>query len=408
MSTTLEISSIILIISCVLFWFYPILLSLKNRLKQDTLPCKTNIISKRMKFLNKNLIAGVILYIALSFFSSSCERSNDDVLLNKVQVIGSHNSYKIPIENELWEYLNQAKPSKAKSLQYGHISIEDQLQLGLRSIELDIFHDPQGGRFTNPLGLEIVKEMGKNPLPYDKENKLSEPGLKMFHIQDVDFRSHHLLFKDCLKTMKAWSDKNPEHTPIFILINAKDKVIDSLNVVPLPFTVSALDSIDKEIRSVFDEDQLITPDWVRGDYNTLEEVILKEGWPELNDSKGRFLFVLDEKEEKIKRYINQQSSLKNKVMFVNIPEGNPEAAFRIINDPVKELDYIKELVGKGYLVRTRADSGTKEARTNDYTKFEKAIESGAQVISTDYYIPSMLFQSSFKVVFEDGTYERIK
>lgn len=59
-------------------------------------------------------------------------------------------------------------------------------------------------------------------------------------------------------------------------------------------------------------------------------------------------------------------------------------------------------------MRTRADAGTKESRTNDYRKIEKAKESGAQVISTDYYIPTTLFQSDFKVCFEDGSYERIK
>jgi len=36
------------------------------------------------------------------------------------------------------------------------------------------------------------------------------------------------------------------------------------------------------------------------------------------------------------------------------------------------------------MVRARADAETKESRTDDYTKFEKAKESGAQVISTDY------------------------
>jgi hypothetical protein len=86
-------------------------------------------------------------------------------------------------------------------------------------------------------------------------------------------------------------------------------------------------------------------------------------------------------------------------LFVNSPEGNPEAAFQIINNPVKDFEYIKTLVEKGYLVRTRADAGAKESRTNDYTKFEKAKESGAQVISTDYYIPSIFYDSSFKVSF---------
>jgi hypothetical protein len=336
-----------------------------------------------------------------------CSFTNDELRLNNIQVIGSHNSYKLAIELPLFDYLYKQDPSIAKSLQYSHIPLEDQLDLGLRNVELDVFYDPKGGRFSNPKGLEIVKKMGVEPKAFNQEQKLKEPGLKTFHIQDIDFRSQYLLFKDALRALKKWSDANPNHTPIFILINAKDKIIKKLRK-PLAFTAKALDSIDIEIKSVFPQNQLITPDQVRGNFKTLEEAILKKGWPELNDVKGRFLFVLDEKEDKINRYLEHHASLKNRVLFVNSPEVNPEAAFRIINDPIKDFDYIKELVDKGYMVRTRADADTKEARSNDYTRFEMAMSSGAQVITTDYYQPSTLFKSDFKVSFEDNTFERIK
>ena len=52
-------------------------------------------------------------------------------------------------------------------------------------------------------------------------------------------------------------------------------------------------------------------------------------------------------------------------------------------------------------------SSLKEARMSDYSRFEKAKASGAQVITTDYYIPSELFPSDFKVSFDDGAYERV-
>ncbi|WP_232727091.1 phosphatidylinositol-specific phospholipase C1-like protein [Flavobacterium sp. 1] len=343
------------------------------------------------------LILGVII----------CSFTNDGVHLNDIQVIGSHNSYKIAIEEPLFNYLFKLDSSRAKSLQYSHIPLEEQLDLGLRNLELDVLYDPNGGYYSNPKGLEIVKNLGQEPMAFDKEQKLKKPGLKMFHIQDIDFRSHYLLFREGLLALKKWSDKHPNHTPIFILMNTKDDVIEKLRK-PLPFTAKALDSIDIEIKSVFSAKQLITPDLVRGKHKTLEEAILKKGWPELNAVKGRFLFVLDEKEEKINRYLENHFSLKNRILFVNSKEGNPEAAFRIINDPIKDFDYIKELVAKGYMVRTRADSDTKQARTNDYTSFEKAKASGAQVISTDYYLPSKLFKSDFKISFENNTFERIK
>lgn len=327
--------------------------------------------------------------------------------LNAVQVIGSHNSYKKAIEKPLWEYLFQLDSAKAISLQYEHPTLIEQLNLGLRNLEMDVFHDPMGGYFTNPKGLGTVQQMGETPLPFDPNEKLKVPGLKMFHIQEVDFRSHHLVFKDGLRAIKKWSDDNLGHTPIFVLINAKDKEVPQTRK-PFAFTAKALDSLDMEIRSVFSNDKLITPDLVRGNFSSLEEAVLTKGWPKLENVKGRFLFVLDENKTKIDRYLENYPKLVNAALFVNKKEGNPEAGFRIVNNPIKDLEYIKELVSNGYMVRTRADAGTKEARANDYERFKKAKASGAQVISTDYYVPTNLFPSKFQIIFEEGTYERIK
>lgn len=355
-----------------------------------------------MVILSRTRILRLFAIVSVTTFAQNKPNS-----LASIQVIGSHNSYKIAIEQPLWQYLFELDPHTAKSLQYEHPSLTEQLDLGLRNLELDIFHDPLGGRFANPSGLNIVEERGETPIPFDKKKVLEQPGLKMFHIQDIDFRSHQLFFKNGLEELKRWSNKNLDHTPVIILINAKDKQIIQTQK-PLPFTTSALDSIDMEIKSVFPLKKLITPDMVRGDFLSLEKAVLEKGWPLLDELKGRFLFVLDEKEEKINRYLKDHPSLKNRILFVNSLEGNPEAAFRVINDPIKDFDYIKELVGKGYMVRTRADAGTIEARTDDYTRFEKAKASGAQVISTDYYIPTQLFSSDFKVSFNNDSYENIK
>jgi len=198
---------------------------------------------------------------------------------------------------------------------------------------------------------------------------------------------------------------HPDHIPIVITMNVKDENEKGLHEL-LPFTKMALDSIDLEIKSVFTLNDLITPDLVRGNYSTLEAAVLKKGWPLVSQVKGRFLFVLDEKGGKLKRYEDGHPSLKGRVMFVNEAEGQPEAAFMIINDPIKDFDKIQRLVKKGYMIRTRADADTKEARTNDYTTFEAAKKSGAQIITTDYYLPSKYFSSPYKISFDGGTYVR--
>jgi hypothetical protein len=325
--------------------------------------------------------------------------------LNEIQVIGSHNSYKSQMAPELLTYLAKVNPSASQSLEYAHIPLESQLDLGLRNLELDVYHDPQGGRYSNPKGLEIIKASGGTIPDYDPNDALSKPGLKLFHVQDLDFQSHYLLFADALKALKKWSESNPDHSPIFILINAKDDNIPGTRPT-LPFTSAALDSIDLEIRTNLGMDHLVTPDMVKGKYTDLETAVLAGNWPSLESVKGRFLFVLDEKEEKIDRYLTAKPELKDAVLFVNKTEGNPTAGFRINNNAVKDEAYIRDLFKKGYMIRTRADSDTKEARTDDYSTFKKAKASGAQVISTDYYQPSNFFKSAYKVAFEGNNFVR--
>jgi hypothetical protein len=355
----------------------------------------------------KTIYTALTLIISLLFFNNPRPKENSKkIKLNEIQVIGSHNSYKIGIEKPLFNYLINMNPS-LDGLEYEHIPLTDQLNLGLRALELDVFNDPNGGYYNNPKGLDIVRASGNTPLPFDKEEKLKVPGLKVFHIQEIDFRSHQLLFKDALRELIKWSESNDGHTPIIITINTKDAEVP-LTRKPFPFTAEALQNIDKEIQQVFEKKSLITPDMVRGNFKTLEQAILTNGWPLLHDVKNRFLFVLDEGDEKTNEYISSFPNLKGAVLFVNKEEGNPVAAFRIINDPIKNLEKIKSLVALGYMVRTRADADTKEARTNDYTKFENAKASGAQVITTDYYKPSTFFDSKYKISFENDVFERIR
>ena len=348
----------------------------------------------------------MMLITVLAQSQDNGNQQSTDIRLNDIQVIGSHNSYKIAIEKPLMDYLLNLNPATS-SLEYEHISLSEQLNFGLRGLELDVFHDPEGGYHSNPAGLEIVRSAGQEPLPFDPEGKLKEAGLKIFHVQDIDFRSHQLLFKEALLELKEWSNSNPGHTPIIITMNTKDGIVPRTRD-PLPFDAEALKNIDTEIRNVLSEEQLITPDLVRGNFKTLQEAVMDQGWPLLKEVKNRFLFVLDEGDVKSDLYLSQFPHLKGAVLFVNKKEGHAQAAFRIINDAVGKFDQIKELVAKGYMVRTRADSDTREARNNDYTKFEKAKASGAQIITTDYYIPSTLFESDYKVKFDDGKFERIK
>ncbi len=340
----------------------------------------------------------LILALATSWMPRSSTEGAAPVRMNEIQVIGSHNSYKGAIEPALLNRLLARDSARFISLDYQHVSLTQQLDLGLRKLELDVVFDPQGGRFAQPLGLQLVKRQGGTPLPFDPDNVMREPGFKVLHVQDIDFRSSCLRLRDCLQEIEAWSDAHPRHLPIAISFNAKTDRIDQPGFTqPLPFTAAAFDSLDAELRSVFAKERMITPDLVRGKFPTLEAAAKARQWPTLEAARGKVLFVLEEGGEKLATYVQGHPSLRGRVMFVNARPGQPEAAFVILNDPVQFQDSIQKLVRSGYLVRTRADEGTLEARKGDFRRLEAALSSGAQFISTDYYLPDKRFNSAYQV-----------
>jgi hypothetical protein len=62
-----------------------------------------------------------------------------------------------------------------------------------------------------------------------------------------------------------------------------------------------------------------------------------------------------------------------------------------MNSPTQDQERIRAAVKSGFIVRTRADANTMEARNNDSSRREAAFSSGAQYISTDYYQPRLEF-----------------
>lgn len=332
-----------------------------------------------------------------------------DLRLNQIQVIGTHNSYHLRlsegIEQLLISALGDEGQALVESLQYDHRPLPEQFELlGIRQIELDIFADPNGGLYANPVGRQLAAAQGLPVGPeFDPTGVMEEPGLKVLHIQDIDFRSNCLTFTGCLQGIKQWSEANADHVPILVLVEAKDSPIPSFGEIdstqPIPFTSEVLEQVDAEIRSVFSEEHLLTPDDVRGSFATLNEAILTQGWPTLEESKGQILFALDNTNEVLESYVEGYPSLQGRVLFTSSEPGTAEAAFLKLNDAFDPL--IPEVVRQGYLVRTRADIPTQEVRLNDTTRRDAAFASGAHFISTDYPEPDLNF-SEYSVAFPEG------
>jgi hypothetical protein len=326
-----------------------------------------------------------IIFFFCCFLTYAHAQANDAaVKLNQIQVIGTHNSYHVGIaasEAKLW----QADPQYAdafKGLDYQHQPLTQQFDSGIRQIELDIYADAKGGRYADPAGPRRVKAAGlPADAPSDPNGVMQKPGFKVMHVQDIDYRSSCQPFIACLQEVRTWSHAHPDHIPIFILVETKQGPVGKLKLTETePFTPAVFDALDAEIRSVFPEKELITPDDVRGNYTTLKEAVLAGNWPTLYSSLGKVIFLLDQRPV-TPVYLEGHPSLRGRVLFTNSTPGDPDAAFLERNSgPASE---ITALVKQGYLIRARTDADTKEARTNDTATRDAMISSGAQILSTD-------------------------
>lgn len=319
----------------------------------------------------------------------------DSLRINQIQIIASHNSYHLKTDSAVFVFLERLDSLGALPAQYDpvgidywHLPLAEQMgNYNVRGLELDIYNDPQGGHFYNRAGYTFSGRLAESHIP-----ELNEPGFKIIHIPDFDFNTTNYSFKSALQDVRNWSLAHPNHLPIFINIETKeDAVSDVLSisnlVVPIPFDADAADKLDEEIKSVFGEglDKVITPDDIRGNYATLEAAALAGNWPKLAEARGKVVFILEGAAEN--EYKAGYPSLQGRAAFVYSNPGTPEAAFVILNSPVGSFNQIQQRVGQGYIVRTRADSNTDEARSGDYTNMHAAFNSWAQIVSTDYYRP---------------------
>ena len=320
------------------------------------------------------------------------------VALNEIQVLGTHNSYHIVPRPQLLSLL-VAFDSAFAAFDYTHLPLDEQFSTqGIRQIELDVFADPVGGLYDLRRGLILIGQPPDSGLP-----EMEQPGFKVLHVQDVDFETTCTTFVGCLQAIKTWSDTHRGHLPITVLIEAKDDVIpDPVHLgftIPIPIGSAEFDALDAEIRSVFPKKNLITPDDLRHGRPTLEEAILTIGWPRLGSVRDKVLFLLDN-EGKRAAYLDGHPSLEGRVIFTNSTPGDPDAAFVKMNDPLDPT--IPSVVAAGYLVRTRADADTFEARDGNTVPRDAALASGAQFVSTDYPVPNPAFGTGYFVEIPGG------
>ena len=323
--------------------------------------------------------------LAVLVLLGSAPLGAQQVKVNEIQLVGTHNSYHSGISPNEMANLRKLNPRAADSLEYRHPALETQLNDGVRQLEIDIYGDAKGGLFAHPQGPALAVKAGlpADP-PFDPNGIMMKPGFKVLHVQDVDYRSNCEPFINCLTIVRAWSKAHRGHLPIFILVENKDgKPALEGGATPEPITPETFDALDAEIRSVFQPGEIITPDDVRGRHKTLNEAILADGWPTLDKARGKVVFLLDQRRVGA-LYTIGHPSLEGRVLFTNAAPGTPDAAFTECNDSATKPDLVPGLIRKGYLVRTMTDPGVAGVKANEIAKRDASINSGAQILSTDY------------------------
>jgi hypothetical protein len=269
--------------------------------------------------------------------NDSDEQPPEPLRLNHLQMKGTHNSYHLkPLGGELIDEYN-----------YSHAPLDEQASIyGVRQFEIDVWWIPG-------LGLRVYHN------PYDSASTCDA-------------------FTECLEVLHDWSVSSPQHVPIWLMIEPKDPpaLVDSMEILQM---------IEDDIASVWPANMTITPDDVRGDSASLLEAVTEgDGWPLLEESRGKALFVLLDKSEIRDSYVEDNPGLANATMFAIVDEIEPEAAVISWTDPMDKGDVLTAAAEAGFIVRTRPDSGTAEARESNYSRFDLALTSGAHMLSTDY------------------------
>lgn len=322
--------------------------------------------------------------------------------LNHFQVIGTHNSYHIAPHPSLMKLIATTSEESAMSLDYTHLPLTDQLQLGIRQFELDIFADPNGGHYANPKGMASVEQAGLPPVPESFiPDAWRQPGFPIFHVTDIDFQSRTPNIQSALQEMAAWSEKNPGHFPIAILLELKSQSGTPLLSPGINWTTNLLAKLESSILEILPRHRIIQPDDLKKNGFSLNQSVRQSGWPGISECRNRFILALDNEGPERDLYLTLHPDLKQALFFVSLDENDPNAAFIKINNPLSNANRIRQATQAGFLVRTRADAGTSQARNQDHSQKLAAFDSGAQWISTDYPIPDARL-SDYSVTFQSG------
>jgi hypothetical protein len=313
----------------------------------------------------------------------SAQWMDANLRIDQLQLVGTAESYKQRPNAAVMGLIRMGGKADAEALDYGQPSLTTQLDNDVRSFSFDVAYDPQGGAYKNPAGASMAMDL----LPEDYVAAMARPGFKAVHVLDVDYQSSCLALGDCLKQVADWSAAHPRHLPIVISLRTNDVKTPMPGATrPLPCDTAAMDALEGEVRAAFAPGQIITPDMVQADHGSLRAAVLAHNWPKVGAARGKVIVVLDDSAAKVDAYRGARRNLEGRAMFVATDTASPVAAFLSRPDPVKDGSQIAAAVQDGFMVITRADADTREARQGNTARRDAAFRSGAQVVQSNFAV----------------------
>ncbi len=301
---------------------------------------------------------------------------------NELSFIATHNSYQkksVPALRELYQSLSELTFGlvKADKGEFQSQTLTQQFNCGIRSIEMDIETFVKGNAIT----------------------------FTCMHSPAADMTTSCYDFALALKEISLWSDNNPNHLPITVIVEPKTISLPMEDMKS--FNLDYAKEFDKILRDNLG-DKLFTPSDMLRDYKTFGEMRAADDWCRVDAMLGKVLILLHETGV-TEDYIAMDTTFAAQAMFPMLREKDAHrdcASFLLINDPKRALECKAEILDElNLIVRTRTDSyGSIDADKREY-----AISSGSHIISTDYPIRDDLTEDSYTVCFgEQKTMRSVK
>ncbi len=281
----------------------------------------------------------------------------DGIKFNELRFIGTHNSYQTASTDEyknLYGNLSDATFGivNAQKAEFASETLTDQLNCGIRSLEMDIE-------------------------TFDRNGNIS---FTCMHAPKIDMTTSCYDFGLAMKEIKMWSDNNPNHLPITIIIEPKSGFLPLEDMEP--FNLEYALALDETLKEALGN-KLFTPSDMLRQHENFKAMREADDWCKASDMLGKVLILLHDCDV-TEDYISVDNSIKTQAMFpmLRADDANRDCtSFILANDPDELLKIKIEIIfEKKIIARTRADKYTDVSES----QFQNALNSQAQIVSTDY------------------------